>query len=50
MRPVKGGTGPRLASVDSDKAEDPASARGVCVSWHALSPSRRLAGGGNLSI
>jgi hypothetical protein len=31
-------------------AEDPASARRVCVSLHGLSPSRRLTGGGNLSI
>ena len=31
-------------------AEDPASARGVWVSWHGLSPSRRLAGASNLSI
>jgi hypothetical protein len=31
-------------------AEDPASARGVCVSLHGLSPSRPLAGSGDLSI
>ena len=31
-------------------AEDPASTRGVCVSWHGLSPSRRLAGGSDLNL